>query len=221
MMNRCYICKGAKLKYSMGSEQLDFLCGQHMASINLNILAELTAECSGSSASLHVRRPKWEDVYKSYPHINEVDKPTDDVFKYILGNNYDRKTFNNGGAARISISLIEAGMEMKKDFLVQDVSEFKKKLIQQNKDNEKKRIGFIASAKSLQEWLSSVWGKADVEIKGKTTLDAVKGAVNGRNGVYVILGGFESGASGATTLWIGAKNDALGGLNYVHKGGTV
>jgi len=146
---------------------------------------------------------------------------TDDVFKYILGSNYDRKLFNNGGAARISVSLIEAGMDVKQDFLVQDGSEFKKKLIQKNSENGNKRIGFIASAKNLQEWLSSVWGKADVEIKGKTTIEDVQAAINGRNGIYIILGGFDSGASGATTLWLGSSNDALGGLNYVYKGGTV
>jgi len=196
-----------------------------LKSYPLYVLSEITAESSGVKSSIHPRRPKWEDVYGGYPKItkdgSEMDMYTDDVFKYILGSNYDRKLFNNGGAARISVSLIEAGMDVKKDFLVQDGSEFKKKLIQKNSENGNKRIGFIASAKNLQEWLSSVWGKADVEIKGKTTIEDVQAAINGRNGVYIILGGFDSGASGATTLWLGSSNDALGGLNYVYKGGTV
>jgi len=188
--------------------------------------SEITAECSGVKASLLPRRPRWEDVYGGYPKIkkdgSEADMYMDDVFKYILGNNYDHKLFNNGGAARVSIGLIEAGMEVRKDFLVQDGSEFKKKLIQKNKDNEKKRIGFIASAKNLQEWLVSVWGKADVEMKCESDdVNKVKAAIKGRNGVYIILGYFDSGASGATTLWIGSENDALGGLNYIRKGRTV
>jgi len=202
-----------------------WLNGKMLKSYPLYVLSEITAECSGVKSSIHPRRPKWEDVYGGYPKItrdgSETDMYTDDVFKYILGSNYDKKVFNNGGAARVSVSLIEAGMDLKKDFLVQDGSEFKKKLARKNGDNEKKRIGFIASAKNLQEWLSSVWGKADVEIKGKTTIEAVQSAINGRNGVYIILGGFDSGASGATTLWLGSSNDALGGLNYVYKGGTV
>jgi hypothetical protein len=189
---------------------------------SLRTPAEITAECSGVEVSIHPGRPKWEDVYGGYPHFNGVDKPMDDVFRYILGSNYDRKMFSNGGAARVSIGLTEAGMDVKKDFLVQDGSEFKKKLIQKSKDNEKKRIGFIASAKNLHEWLSSVWGKADVEMKCETDdAEAVKDAIDCRSGVYIILGYFDSGASGATTLWVGSKNDALGGLNYVRKGRTV
>jgi hypothetical protein len=192
---------------------------------SLNAPSGITAECSGVRSSIHPRRPKWEDVRGGYPMAkkdgSEADMYMDDVFRYILGSNYDRKMFSNGGAARVSVGLIEAGMDVRKDFLVQDGSEFRKRLVHKDKDNEKKRIGFIASAKILHEWLSSVWGGADVEIKGRTTIEKVQAAIGGRNGVYIILGGFDSGASGAATLWVGGINDALGGLNYVHKGGTV
>ena len=43
----------------------------------------------------------------------------------------------------------------------------------------------------------------------------------GKNGVYIILGGFSPPTTGHATLWIGIKNDVIGGHNYIDYGGTV
>jgi len=184
-----------------------------------------------------IMRPSWDDVYNGYPLKNKGDpdlgafknghswknrgaSDVEDigartVFQNILGRGYDaeKKVFNgvsfeNACATRVSFALVKSMVDVRKDFLIQD-GEFKGK-------------GFIASAKGLKEWLSEpdVWGNADLVIEGKTTLEKVAKKINGRNCVYIILGG-ENGKKDHATLWIGDNNDAIGGKNYIENGGTV
>lgn len=164
----------------------------------------------GGGGSAVKKRPAWKDVYEGYPKnaAGNDDLPAPDVFTSIFGPDYDSNVFTNACATRVSLGLINGGMSLKKEFLISQGT-FKGKY-------------FIASAINLKNWLSlsSVWGTADEIIEKPTDLSAVAATVNGRNGVYIMAGGF-SGATGHATLWIGANNDVVGGHNYVGIGGDV
>lgn len=67
----------------------------------------------------------------------------------------------------------------------------------------------------------NIWGVPNESIKGPSDIVDVKNKIGNRNGVYVIIGGFEAGISGHATLWIGVDKDAFGGNNYVSYGGDV
>lgn len=156
-------------------------------------------------------RPKWKLVYEGYPK-NESgtdDKDADLVFKEILGENYDKNIFSNACATRVSLGLLNGGVNVKKDFLIQE-GKFKGK-------------GFIASAINLKKWLnqSSVWGNPDESFTGPADITDVKSEIGNRNGLYIILGGFGAGVSGHATLWLGSEKDVIGGHNYISYGGDV
>lgn len=61
-------------------------------------------------------RPKWELVYEDYPKnaAGTDDKDADIVFKEILGDNYDKNTFSNACATRVSLGLLNGGVSVKK-----------------------------------------------------------------------------------------------------------
>ncbi|MGB4847910.1 MAG: T6SS effector amidase Tae4 family protein [Saprospiraceae bacterium] len=166
---------------------------------------------SGESSTNSNKRPNWVDVYRGYPKNNSEtdDLPAELVFKEILGENYDKSTFTNACATRVSLGLLDGGMDVKREFNIQK-GKFKGK-------------GFIASAKNLQVWLSktTVWNSPDEFIKGPSTLSDVQNRINGRNGVYTIIGGFGGGVTGHATLWVGSKKDVIGGHNYVDYGGDI
>jgi hypothetical protein len=181
-------------------------------------------------ATVVVSRPRWEDVYNGYPMqhrgtYDERDETKEQVFRSILGEKYDTKTFNNACATRVSIALINAHMTVRRDFRVQ-VGEHAGK-------------GFIASASELHRWLSEPdnWNTADITVDksdknmfpGKTNLEIIREKIGGRKGVYIILGGFKNGITGHATLWTG--NDVVGGKDegvddntyssHIDKGATV
>jgi hypothetical protein len=167
----------------------------------------------GSQLSL---RPKWTDVYRGYPknNLGTDDKPADDVFKEILGDNYDTNTFSNACATRVSLGFLEANFSVRKDFLIQK-GKFKGK-------------GFIASAVGMKNWLLSTnaFKAPDVKIdtnkspylnkQGLITLGDLQSEIGNKNGVYIIIpySGCFSSASGHVTLWVGSENDVIGGHNY-------
>lgn len=172
------------------------------------------AEGGGTSASTVIRRPKWDDVYRGYPKnaSGTDDLPAPDVFKEILGENYDTSIFNNACATRVSLGLIGGNMSVRKDFMIQT--------------GVNKGKGFITSARGLKQWLEkdSVWGSADVNVAGQSDINSVADRINDngvKNGVYIILGGFGGGISGHATLWIGNNRDVIGGHNYVDYGGDI
>jgi len=169
--------------------------------------------------TINVRRPCWDHVYNGYPlqfrgTDNEKDETSETVFKSVLGEQYDRNTFKNACATRVSIALINARVKVRKDFLVQ-VGDHAGK-------------GFIASASELQKWLSDseTWGNADITIDkndknkyhGKTNLEIIRKKLNGKTGVYIILGGFKNGVTGHATLWTG--NNVIGGKDDDAEDGT-
>ncbi|WP_430613172.1 T6SS effector amidase Tae4 family protein [Flavobacterium sp. JP2137] len=164
-----------------------------------------------TTTSQNKKRPSWSKVFEGYPkdESGTDDRSAEAVFTSILGDNYDRNTFTNACATRVSLGLLNGGMTVKKDFIVQK-GKFKGK-------------GFIASAVNLKNWLSrsEVWGDADEEIKGPSDVMDVKKTIGEKNGIYIILGGFSSGISGHATLWIGGEKNAFGGHNYISYGGTI
>lgn len=156
-------------------------------------------------------RPKWKLVYDGYPKnsTGTEDKDADTVFKEILGDNYDKSIFNNACATRVSLGLLNGGVNVKKDFLIQK-GKFKGK-------------GFIASAINLKNWLSqsSIWGSPDEIFTGPADITDVRSKIGIRNGIYTIIGGFGAGISGHATLWVGSENDVIGDHNYISSGGNI
>ncbi len=156
-------------------------------------------------------RPKWKLVYDGYSK-NESgtdDKDADTIFKEILGNDYDKNIFTNACATRVSLGLLNGGVNVRKDFLIQK--------------GKYKGKGFIASAINLKNWLSqsSIWGNPDETFTGPADITDVRSKIGSRNGVYTIIGGFGGGVSGHATLWVGAENDVIGGHNYISYGGAI
>lgn len=157
------------------------------------------------------RRPPWNKVYEGYPKNKNdplQDESADAIFPAILGEQYDKNIFSNACATRVSLGLLNAGMNVKPAF----------KII--NKSHPYFGKGFQSSAKGLQVWLTQIWGKADIVIKGPTTIATVNQAINGRNGIYIILGGFAGGVTGHSTLWIGEQGRTIG-HDYIDYGGDV
>jgi hypothetical protein len=106
-------------------------------------------------------------------------------------------------------------MKLRKDFTVQE----KGKLGKDGFEGE----GFIASARGLKEWLANpnIWGPPDETISGENSLDKVAEIINGKDGVYIILGEGNKDVKDHATLWIGANNDVIGGNNLLGNGGMV
>ncbi|MGH1517853.1 T6SS effector amidase Tae4 family protein [Chryseobacterium sp. JK1] len=172
----------------------------------------IVATCGRASTTIRVKRPSWSDVYNGYPKVGNDDEPATSIFPKILGDDYNKKTFGNACATRVSLGLLKGKMIVRKDFQIQK-GDFKDK-------------GFIASAGSLKKWLEkeSVWGTADITVTGPSDIKTVANKINEsriKNGVYIILGGFVDGITGHATLWIGNNRDVIGGHNYVSYGGTV
>lgn len=164
-----------------------------------------------SSHLLAQTRPSWDKVYEGYPknEAGDDDLDADSVFKSILGDDYDRLIFTNACATRVSLGLLNGGVNVKKDFLIQK-GKFKGK-------------GFIASAINLKKWLEmvDVWGQPDEKIVGPADLTDVQNTIGAKNGVYTIIGGFGAGVSGHATLWVGANKNVIGEHNYISLGGDI
>lgn len=137
------------------------------------------------------------------------DLPAQEVFASIFGDNYDRDTFKNACATRVSLGLLAGGMKVFKSFNV-DIGIYKDK-------------GIMTSASGLRRWLSKieVWGPADTIIKNSNSFKVVSQTIASRNGVYIVEGGFSGGVTGHATLWVGANNNAINGSHYADIGGTI
>jgi hypothetical protein len=157
------------------------------------------------------KRPKWKDVYEGYPKTSNSldDMPASDLFSILLGINYDSDIFSNACATRVSLGLINAGNEVRKDFVIQQ--------------GKYKGKGFIASAINLKNWLSlpSVFGEADEILEAPDNLTNVASTLCQRNGIYIIIGGFGGGVSGHATLWIGKNMNVIGEHNYIDPARTI
>jgi hypothetical protein len=164
-------------------------------------------------------RPAWKLVYKGYPKdvSGTDDKPTDQVFKEILGDKYDPKIFTNACATRLSLGLIAANYTVRTDYRIQ-IGQYEGK-------------GFITSAIKMKNWLLTKKEfetpdfkiNTDEKTRGKITLKYLQSKIGSKNGIYIVIpypGCFDS-ATGHVTLWIGAKKDVVGGHNYVECAGDI
>lgn len=175
-------------------------------------MGEILCKAGGASCTIVANRPKWSDVYRGYPKSGSDDLPATEVFPSILApEHYDKNTFSNACATRVSLGLLEGSMRVKPAFNIT------------NNSHKFAGRGFQSSAQGLFNWLSSksVFGNPDISIDGPTNIDTVKNKIGIKNGVYIILGGFGDGVTGHATLWIGATKDVIGGHNYVNYGGSV
>ena len=167
--------------------------------------------------SEQIQRPSFKKLLKGYPKYKEYgggydDMSTEDIFKMVLGDNYDKSMFTNACATRVSIALNKAGIDVRKDFIIQ-VGDLKGK-------------GFIASALSLRKWLTSQFGTADEIIKNPKNFNQVSKEIDGRQGIYIMHPKAEafsnSSISGHATLWVGgAINNAIGNHNHINQAKSI
>jgi len=200
---------------------------------------------TGMECSVKPKRPSWKAVYDGYPkrYLDngkevenpvgfefECDKSAEEVYRDI----FYGKGYGNACATRVSIALLKAGMDIK----LQEGKDVKP--IQKNNLGLKdKKV--IITAKYLKEYLyrRDVWCEADVEIKLSKiwnssntntnieyALSYLREEIKGRNGVYIILGGF--GTTGHATLWKSYSskngsnpNNAIGKQHCLNEKGTV
>jgi hypothetical protein len=191
--------------------------GKYTLRLNKDSMPVIIAEDKlfGVNATVSPTRPRWDDVYEKYPSLNkgtaeEVDERSDIVFERVLDDGYGNRNpgvFINACATRVSVALVECGMKMKQEFLIQK--------------GTYKGEGFTVNARSLCNWLSrpNVWDYADEIICGKMTFEDVVKRINGRNGIYIILD--SSAKKNHATLWIGANNNVIGKKHYIENGCTV
>lgn len=140
------------------------------------------------------------------------DLATDQVFTAIFGKDYDKNTFSNACATRVSLGLLNGGVKLSR--------------VAYNITNPTHRFinkGIETSAKNLKDTLSknTHWGETDVIICKPTSLQEVANIIGKRNGVYFIIGGFGGSVSGHTTLWIEKFGNVIGGHHYISSGGSI
>lgn len=174
------------------------------------MVGKCKARAVNVSSTILAKRPAWSAVYEGYPKNQSAtdDESAPLVFANLLGSNYDKSTFGNACATRVSLGLINGGMRVKASYRIQ------------NRQHPFYNKGFITSALGLKDWLSlpSIWGEADTIICNPKTIDEVANQINrGRikNGIYIIIGGFTLPTTGHATLWIGNKQNVIGGHHYI------
>ncbi len=157
-----------------------------------------------SKNQTYIYRPKWIDVYEGYPKTNVGgDLPSPDVFISVFGPQYDTQKFQNACATRVSLGMLNANIKFEKPEFIVQVGEYKGK-------------GFMTSAEKLKIEITNYFGDADIIIKKPVSLDAVQAKLGSKNGIYIILGGFNPGITGHSTLWIGKNKNVIGGNHYVN-----
>lgn len=166
---------------------------------------QITVSVKNRTNKIKVKRPPWDKVYEGYPKrqdsesiTNENDELAEVVFSSIFGNEYDKDMFVNACATRLSLSLLNGGMNVEKDFSI--------------KQGEYKEKGIITSAAKMINWLKKQFGEPDVLINNPTSLKEIRDAIGDRKGIYGIIAKDPNWASGHVTLWY--KNNAIGGNDY-------
>lgn len=153
---------------------------------------------------IQIKRPKWDDVYHGYPKINpgkpnENDLPASQVFTSIFGENYDKVTFGNACATRLSLGLINGKIKVKTEYSISE--------------GPNKGKGIIVSAVNMGNWLKDKqFGKPDETIEKPKSFNEVANRIGTRRGVYVLISNDSRWASGHATLW--HDGNAIGGHNY-------
>lgn len=167
----------------------------------------LTASGGGKQAKVKPKRPKWADVYHGYPKLDpgkptERDLPASNVFQSIFTKDYYLKnvsTFSNACATRVSLSLLHANINVKKEYQIQ-IGAYKGK-------------GIITSAANMGKWLKDkLFGAPDEEIENPKSFNEVSSKIGKRKGIYILISNDFRWASGHATLW--HDGNAIGGHNY-------
>ena len=183
---------------------------------------KFVAVCDGKQADpIEIKRPKWEDVYKSYPKNAEGndDISGPDFYKMLYGKRYDLDTnlldgkfeLYNGCAGKVSTALTLANFPIKTingigaDFIASE--------------GDMKWKGFISTASKMKKWLDAVWKKdGDYHIDNPESIDDLYNLVGASKGIYLMLAIDANvfGASGHVTLWTGNADEeyVFGGHHY-------
>ncbi|GIZ16594.1 type VI secretion system amidase effector protein Tae4 [Capnocytophaga catalasegens] len=174
------------------------------------------------SQSIIIKRPKWEDVYNSYPknEVGDDDISGPEFYKMIYGNRYDTETklldkkisLYNGCAGKVSMALTLANFPIRtisgvggSDFIASE--------------GKMKGKGFISTASKMKKWLDVVWKKdGDYHIDNPESINDLYNLVGDKKGIYLMLAIDSStfGASGHVTLWTGEADEeyVFGGHHY-------
>lgn len=167
-------------------------------------MSNVIARAGNIQRTLTVKRPKWSDVYAGYPKnaMGTDDLPAPEVFRSIFGTDYDKNTFGNACATRLSLGLLNGGINFgrSKEYNIQ-MGQLKGK-------------GVLTSAVNMINWLKKNFGKPDVVIENPKQLNDIALKIGDRKGIYAMLprDSKDFGASGHVTLW--HKGDAIGKHNY-------
>lgn len=124
-----------------------------------------------------------------------------------MGSGYDSKTFTNACATRLSLGLLNAGIQPRREFTVQ-MGQFKGK-------------GITSSAVNMVNWLRSNLGAPDVTVEKPLSEAAIIQKIGNKKGIYAMLPKNAStfGASGHVTLW--HNGNAIGNNNYYSEARVV
>jgi hypothetical protein len=157
---------------------------------NMTIVAEHNESKIEAKITIVKPRPRWVDVFDGYPKKIENNRwndiLADEVFKMVLGERYNKKIFYNACATRVSLGLLNAGIDIPKDPM-KGVGIGQGVIKVQNKP-----MYCITSAQCLQIWLKQIWGRPDVEVWEKYPYDAVafnsvETKIGTRHGIFIIV----------------------------------
>lgn len=146
-------------------------------------------------------RPSWAAVYAGYPKTAAGgDLPAPQVFASVFGSTYDIKTFTNACATRLSLGLLNANIQPRREFPVKE-GRFKGKSV-------------TTSAANMVNWLRTNFGTSDVTVENPMTKAAISAKIGNRKGIYAMLPKSSTafGASGHVTLW--HKGSAINDNHY-------
>lgn len=155
--------------------------------------SKVTATAKKQKASIRVNRPAWSKVYEGYPKRGAYGElKAEEVFTSIFGPDYDRKNLGNACATRVSLALLNAGVNIDKKEYVIRIGKFKDKVI-------------IVSAVNMVAWLKRKFGEPDVTIKEPQSLSVIQAQIGNRKGIYAMLpkSSKQFEATGHVTLWVG------------------
>ncbi|MDO4908182.1 T6SS effector amidase Tae4 family protein [Neisseria sp.] len=131
---------------------------------------------------------------------HQGDLPASQVFASVFGSGYDTNTFSNACATRLSLGLLNAGIQPRKEFPVKE-GRFKGKSV-------------TTSAVNMVNWLRSNFGTPDITVENPITKTAISAKIGNRKGIYAMLpkSTTEFNASGHVTLW--HNNSAIGNNDF-------
>lgn len=168
---------------------------------------KITATAKDKTVHCIINRPGWEDMRVSYQNLAN-DATTSEVFASLFGSDYNKVTFNNSCAARVSLSLLNVG-----------VNDAGNSFNVMNKESPFRGKGITVSAVKMREFFKKKWGNPEVPIfktRDTTTLADLQKEIGARKGVFSFVASDPKafGASGHITLWNG--DGVISGEKYAN-----